>query len=69
VRGAPGWEDDLPKDEISDVSGQIPLGVFRNGGRLIWVAEVPLGETATFVLYDVSLEGVREALVIDGGGC
>jgi hypothetical protein len=69
VNGQPHWDEGLPTSEISNVSDQIPLGILRVAGRAIWVVEVPTGETGTFVLYDVSVTGVRRLVVTDAGGC
>lgn len=69
MRGQLSWIEELPKNEISDVSAEIPLGILRVNGRMVWVVEAPTGETGSFDVYDVSVTGARLLVSADAGGC
>lgn len=69
VKGWPRWDEDVPRSPISDVSDQIPLGILRVAGRVLWIVEIPTGETGSFTIYDVAATGARALVTTDAGGC
>jgi hypothetical protein len=60
---------EAPVSGVSDVSGRVPLGVLRAGGREVWVMEAHYVEAADWLLYEIGPASAREILRTAGGGC